>query len=208
MPRIVMMVAVLVGRDVGVTNAKANVEMVEWRRYEGPDQGKRRDERQHTVGHWHSCCRLDTRVVKLEALVRARNQPATIPGGGMTQMRLRRKLAAVVLGTLALLAVHTPAAAHETTHTGTVVALKTAKYAQPTGPAREVQELEVSVVDPKTKKASTRTFTITGRTKLLRDGKTITIGEAGVQKGEQVAVVVDHDKPGDDAIEVRLTTKK
>ena len=99
-------------------------------------------------------------------------------------------------------------AAHEVTHKGTVVALKVNKYAQPSGPPREVTELEVSVVDPKTKKAADRVFTITGKTRVLRDGKRIQAANAAVQKGEEVAVVVDHDKPGDEAIEVRLTTKK
>ena len=74
--------------------------------------------------------------------------------------------------------------------------------------SRRRRELEVNVVDPKTKKVASRTFTITDKTKLLRDGKPVTVANAAVQKGEQVAVVVDHDKPGDEAIEVRLTTKK
>lgn len=98
--------------------------------------------------------------------------------------------------------------AHEVTYKGTAIALKVNKYAQPSGPAREVTELEVTVVDAKTKKASDRVFTLTPKTRLLRDGKRIPATNANVQKGEDVAVVVDHDKPGDEAIEVRLTTKK
>jgi hypothetical protein len=98
-------------------------------------------------------------------------------------------------------------AAHEVTHKGTAVALKTATYAQPGGAAREVQELEVTVIDARTGKPVTRVFTITGKTRVIRDGKRIKPADAAVQKGEDVAVVVDHDKPGDEAIEVRLRSK-
>jgi hypothetical protein len=72
-------------------------------------------------------------------------------------------LAAAVLAVLPALV-----SAHEVTHTGTVVALNTAKYAQPGGGTREVRELEVAVVDPKTKKVTNRVFTITDKTKITR----------------------------------------
>lgn len=97
--------------------------------------------------------------------------------------------------------------AHEVTHKGTVVALKAAKYAQTGGGFREAQELEVTVVDPKTKKAAPRVFTITAKTRITRDGKSVTLANAAIQKDEAVAVVVDHDKPGDEAIAVQLTTR-
>jgi type V secretory pathway adhesin AidA len=96
------------------------------------------------------------------------------------------------------------AVAHEVTHHGTVIALKTSKYAQPNGGSREVRELEVTVVDPKTKKASNRVFTITDKTRLIRAGKPVKAAELTAAKDEKVAVVVDHDKPGDEAIEVRF----
>ncbi len=118
-----------------------------------------------------------------------------------------RKLNALILGVVAAINLSTIGlVAHEVTHQGTVVALKTGKYAQPTGGVREVQELEVTVADPKTKKpgATATVFTINNQTRLLRAGKRITVAEAGVQKGERVEVVVDHDKPGDAAIEIRL----
>jgi hypothetical protein len=99
-------------------------------------------------------------------------------------------------------------AAHEVTHKGTAVALKTASYAQPGGPAREVQELEVTVVDAKTKKPSNRVFTITEKTRVMLDGKRIKATDVKVQKGDEVTVVVDHDKPGDEAIEVRLSARR
>ena len=98
--------------------------------------------------------------------------------------------------------------AHEVTHTGTVVALKTAKYAQPGGGAREVRELEVAVVDPKSKKVANRVFTITDKTTFTRAGKPVTAADVTAQKDEQVAVVVDHDKPGDEAIRVQFAAAK
>ena len=112
-------------------------------------------------------------------------------------------LAAVVLATLPTLLT-----AHEVTHNGTVVALKTASYAQPSGGTREVRELEVAVVDPKTKKVANRVFTVTDKTKITRAGKQVTTGDVTAQKDEKVAVVVDHDKPGDEAIHVRFEAAK
>jgi hypothetical protein len=111
-------------------------------------------------------------------------------------------LAALVL--VVLVAAPAPAAAHEVTHSGTVVALKIEKYAQPGGGTREVRELEVAVVDPKTKRASTRVFTITDKTKVTRAGKPVAVADVSARKDENVAVVVDHDKPGDEAIRVRF----
>lgn len=112
-------------------------------------------------------------------------------------------LTAAVL-TLSIVGTNTSLSAHEVTHNGTVVALKTAKYAEPNGGSREVRELEVAVVDPKTKKTSNRTFTITDATRLLRAGKPVKAADVSARKNEKVAVVVDHDKPGDNAIEVRF----
>lgn len=116
-----------------------------------------------------------------------------------------RFLAAVAVAAVGFTAVAT---AHEVTHNGTVIALKTSKYAQPSGGSREVRELEVTVVDPKTKKPSNRVFTITDKTRLVRGGKPVKAAELTAAKDEKVAVVVDHDKPGDDAIEVRFEAAK
>lgn len=123
-------------------------------------------------------------------------------------MRTMRHRTALLLTALAFLCVTTAVSAHEVTHNGTVVALQTAKYAQPSGGFREVQELEVTVVDAKTKKPTKMVFTITDKTRLLRDGKRVSAAEAAVRKDERVAIVVDHDKPGDEAIEVRLLARK
>jgi hypothetical protein len=94
------------------------------------------------------------------------------------------------------------------THNGTVIALTTARYAQPSGGAREVRELEVAIVDPKTKKVANRVFTITDKTTITRAGKSVTAADVTARKDEKVAVVVDHDKPGDEAIQVRFGAAK
>jgi hypothetical protein len=98
--------------------------------------------------------------------------------------------------------------AHEVTYSGTVVALQAAKYAQPGGDFREVQELEITVIDARTKKPVSRVFTITERTRVLKDKKRISLADASLRKGDRVEVVSDHDKPGDEAIEVRLATAR
>lgn len=130
------------------------------------------------------------------------------PGWGVGRMIGRmsalQTVTAVVVATLAIGSAHTVVFAHEVTHTGSVVTLKTAKYAQPNGGSREVVELEVAVVDSKTKKLTNRVFTISDKTRILRAGKPVTVADAAARKDEKVAVVVDHDKPGDDAIEVRF----
>ena len=123
----------------------------------------------------------------------------------MKSMNFRCMAALVLLAALAFTGV---AIAHEVTHNGTVIALKSSKYAQPNGGSREVRELEVTVVDPKTKKPSNRVFTITAKTRLVRAGKPVKAAELTATKDEKVAVVVDHDKPGDEAIEVRFEAAK
>ena len=115
------------------------------------------------------------------------------------------KNTAAVVAVFAVLLAQAPVFAHQVTHNGTVVALKTAKYAQPNGGSREVRELEVAVVDPKTKKVANRVFTITDKTKVTRAGKAVKVADVAAQAAETVAVVVDHDKAGDEAIEVRFT---
>jgi hypothetical protein len=122
-------------------------------------------------------------------------------------MRTIRACAAVLVAVV-LVSAQTAVFAHEVTHNGTVVALKTAKYAQPSGGTREVRELEVAAVDPKTKKVANRVFTITDKTKITRAGKAVAVADLTAQKDEKVAVVVDHDKPGDEAIHVRFESTK
>jgi hypothetical protein len=122
-------------------------------------------------------------------------------------MRTMRACAAVVAAVV-MVSAHIAVFAHEVTHTGTVVALKTAKYAQPGGGSREVRELEVAVVDPKTKKVADRVFTITDKAKITRAGKAVAVADVTAQKDEKVTVVVNHDRPGDEAIQVRFEAAK
>jgi NADH dehydrogenase FAD-containing subunit len=106
---------------------------------------------------------------------------------------------------VALVIVFAPfVSAHEVTYRGTVVALETGRYAQPAGGMREVQELHVTVVDAKTKRPSQRVFVIVDATRIFRGESTVALADAAIQKGESVAVTVDHDKPGDEAITIRL----
>jgi hypothetical protein len=123
-------------------------------------------------------------------------------------MKTIQRTVAGLLTAAALLVVPALLSAHEVTHSGTVVALKTAKYAQPSGGAREVRELEVAVVDPKTKKVANRVFTITDTTKITRAGKPVATADVSAQKDEKVAVVVDHDKAGDEAIRVQFAAAR
>lgn len=98
--------------------------------------------------------------------------------------------------------------AHEVTYRGTVVKQDVGRYAQPGGGAREVRELHVTVVDAKTKKPSDRVFVIVDATRIVRGQATVALADAGIQKGESVAVTVDHDMPGDEAITVRLEPRR
>jgi hypothetical protein len=99
-------------------------------------------------------------------------------------------------------------AAHEVTYRGTVAGFETARYAQPGGGVREVPELEITVLDARTKKPSKWVFVIADTTRLLRAGKPVTLADAAMRPGERVEVMVDHDEPGDVAIEVRLLDLK
>ena len=123
-------------------------------------------------------------------------------------MKTIQHTTAGLLAAIALVIVPALLSAHEVTHNGTVVALKTARYAQPSGGTREVRELEVAVVNPKTKKVANRVFTITDKTNITRAGKPVPTADVTAQKDERVAVVVDHDKPGDEAIQVRFNPAK
>jgi hypothetical protein len=98
--------------------------------------------------------------------------------------------------------------AHEVTYRGTVVGLETGRYAQPDGGVREVRELHVTVVDAKTKKPTARVFVVVDATRIFRGQANVALADAGIRKGESVAVTVDHDKPGDEAITVRLDPRR
>lgn len=185
-------------------------------------EGQHRNDRTRTAQHDGSIVRVRTARVKRgsptvqydtamsnSALVSAAElrRDLAIAAVGRGGGRTIRRPVSILLAAVALV-VPTLLSAHEVTHTGTVVALKAAKYAQPGGGAREVRELEVAVVDPKTKKVANRVFTITDKTTITRAGKLVTAADVTAQKDEKVAVVVDHDKPGDEAIRVQFAAAK
>ena len=179
-----------------VAHAKRRLVHVGVRSRDEPEQeGQHREGGPEPAQH-------DTAIVDVALPDVKRWQPDILP-----IMRTIRACAAV-LAAVVLVSAHTAVFAHEVTHNGTVVALKTAKYAQPSGGTREVRELEVAAVDPKTKKVANRVFTITDKTKITRAGKAVAVADLTAQKDEKVAVVVDHDKPGDEAIHVRFESTK
>ena len=61
------------------------------------------------------------------------------------------------------------------------------------------------MVDPKTKKVANGVFTTTDKTKITRVGKPITNAEVSAQK---VAVALDQDNHGDEAVNVRFQAAK
>lgn len=85
--------------------------------------------------------------------------------------------------------------AHEETHKGTVIALEKAG-------------VRVDVVDPKTKKVAARSFEIDAETKILRGDAVLTLAAAKTQKGEAIAVTVDHDVDEHLALVIRLGASK
>jgi len=81
--------------------------------------------------------------------------------------------------------------AHDETFKGTVISTKDAK-------------LHVSVIDEKTKKASSMEFVVTPTTKVLRGDKVVMWCDAKITKGERIAVTVNHDESMTDATVIRL----
>jgi len=95
-----------------------------------------------------------------------------------------------------VLAVTTAAVlAHQVTYKGTVIAL-------------DKESVRVTVVDDKTKKPKEMKFDFDKETKILRGDKLVTIANAGIAKGEKIAVTIDHDVDETLAIVIRLDEKK
>ncbi len=80
---------------------------------------------------------------------------------------------------------------HEVTHMGTVTALGAAS-------------IEVSVIDERSGSEAPMTFTVTAETKVYRGDELVVIAEAGIEVGERIAVTVNTDVPGNNALVVRL----
>jgi hypothetical protein len=115
------------------------------------------------------------------------------------------KMLTLTVSVMTLLAVPSPVRAHEVTYQGTVVKYEVARYARPSGTPREVHELHVTIVDAKSKKPATRVFVIVPATRMLRGQQAMTRADLpNIRAGEPVAVTIDHDKPGDEALTVRL----
>jgi hypothetical protein len=85
--------------------------------------------------------------------------------------------------------------AHEVTYRGKVVLADKAV-------------VKVAVVDAKTKKPVDITFKIDKETKVLRGDKVVAFADARIEKGESIAVTVDHDLDENLALVVRVDAKK
>jgi hypothetical protein len=101
------------------------------------------------------------------------------------------KRTAFLLAALVLCFAGTTLLAHEETYKGTVISINAAK-------------VQVSVVDDKTKKASTMEFVVTAKTKVLRGDKVVKFSDARIQKDERIAVTVNHDESMTNAVVIRL----
>ncbi len=87
------------------------------------------------------------------------------------------------------------AATHDIVHKGTVV-------------SADAKALRVSVPDEKTKKPVTMTFEHDRDTTFLRGEKVVLFADARIQKGEPVAVTINHDDDPNFALVVRLNERK
>jgi hypothetical protein len=85
--------------------------------------------------------------------------------------------------------------AHEVTYKGTVIVV-------------EATTLRVSVIDDATKKTTPMSFGVTPKTRVFRGDTLVPFAKAGIQKGERVAVTINHDEPGQKATEIRLAAAK
>ncbi len=113
-----------------------------------------------------------------------------------------RKITALLLSVATLLFTAATFLAHEVTYKGTVVAVEPNRYAAADG---VVAKIEVKVIDRK----RTIVFEIVQwKTKLFRGQNAVSFTEARIQKDERVAVTVNHDEPGEGALEIRLEARK
>jgi transcriptional antiterminator Rof (Rho-off) len=104
--------------------------------------------------------------------------------------------AGVLLGLAVMLApLGAAAARHEITHKGTVV-------------SADAKTLKVNVPNEKTKKVDAMAFTHDRETKILRGDTVVSFTEARIQKGEKIAVTIDHDDDPTFALVVRLDVRK
>ena len=98
--------------------------------------------------------------------------------------------------------------AHEIMYKGTVESAASGRYTQADGSVKEIPELNVKTIDDRSKKPITIVFTVTETTRVFRGEKQLSYREARIQKGEAVSVTIDHDRPGDEAVDIRIAAQK
>lgn len=104
-------------------------------------------------------------------------------------------LAVLVCSVVMVAAASVALLAHQQTFKGTVLSVAGTS-------------VEVSVVDPKTKKEGPQTFKTDAETKVLRGDVVVTFASAKIRKGENIAVTVDHDLDISLALVIRLDAAK
>ena len=103
------------------------------------------------------------------------------------------RIAVAVLSAVLVSLAGAVAHAHEVVYTGTVVTVEVARF-----------EVDVIDEDTKIRNGTVMTFTVTDTTKVLRGDTRVSFADAHIQKDERVAVIVDHDDGGSEALEIRL----
>ena len=106
-----------------------------------------------------------------------------------------RAAAAVAIAGFLSIAVSAAPARHEVTFKGTVV-------------SADVKAIKVTVVNEKTKKPEEMAFKHDGETKFLRGDKVVKFAQAAIQKGEKIAVTINHDDNPEFAVVIRLDARK
>jgi hypothetical protein len=102
---------------------------------------------------------------------------------------------AIVCSVAALAVATASLLAHDITFKGTAI-------------GAEKETVRVNVVDPETKKVTPMAFAVDDLTKVLRDNVLITYAKANIQKGEAIAVTVNHDLDEELAQVIRLGKTK
>lgn len=108
---------------------------------------------------------------------------------------MKRFASAMLIGVFGLALSGTSLLAHDETYMGTVVTVAPAK-------------IQVKVVDQKSKKDTTMDFGINAKTKIMRGDKTLPFAEARIRKDERIAVTVNREVSGDNAMMLHLAAPK
>ena len=116
-----------------------------------------------------------------------------------------RTITAVLLSALVVWLTTATMLAHEVVYKGTVVAVEPNRFAALDGALATIQ---VKLSGDDSENTRPRVFTITYRTQLFRGDRTVPFAAARIQKDERVAVMINNDEPGNDALEIRLAAEK